>query len=131
MARILIDTQVWLWTRTEPERLNEAVRSRLIDPGQVVLFSMASAIEVAIKYAIGKLPLPEPPRTFMPRRIAEDQLDLLHVELPHTFTLADLPMHHRDPFDRLLIAQAVAERIPIITADPVFGRYDVEVIAAT
>lgn len=129
MATMLIDTQVWLWSRTQPERLGQSVQALLTDPDHTLVFSVVSIVEIGIKYSIGKLQVPSVPAQFIPPRLAEDQLTILNLEARHGLVLAELPLHHRDPFDRMLIAQARCEQIPIITSDPWFDRYDVEVIA--
>jgi PIN domain nuclease of toxin-antitoxin system len=98
------------------------------DGGNELLFSVASSWEIAIKYAVGKLALPEPPPDFVPPRLRRDRISTLHIEHRHALHLASLPMHHRDPFDRILIAQAQLEGVPIITADHRFHRYDVEIL---
>ena len=128
---LLLDTQCWMWWIESPERLGrEALQ--LINAGQNrVYFSVASAWEIASKYALGKLPLPEPPAAFLPPRLARDHFQVLLVALEHTLQVAELPHHHRDPFDRLLIAQSRLEKLPILSADPVFGKYEVEVIPAS
>lgn len=97
------------------------MRSR-IEAGATV--STASLWEIAIKAAIGKLEAPDD----LPRRVEDLGFDLLPVTAEHAWRVRDLPRHHGDPFDRLLIAQAQIERLPIVTADPAFGAYDVEVI---
>jgi PIN domain nuclease of toxin-antitoxin system len=99
-----------------------------VDTGNERVLSAASTWEIAIKYSLGKLELPEPPSQFIPSRMALTLTSSLAVELGHTFHVAALPFHHRDPFDRLLIAQAQLENLPILTADDVFEQYDVEII---
>lgn len=89
---------------------------------------MASAWEIAIKYGLGRLALPEHPRTYLSSRLRTTATTALPVDLDHVHRVADLPPHHRDPFDRLLIAQAQALRLPIVTADAQFLAYDVESI---
>jgi len=127
--KILLDTQVWLWMASAPERLTSS-RSLIDDLGHELLLSAASAWEIAIKQSIGKLKLEEPADRFVPSRSALLRTWPLAIEEGHALRVALLPMHHRDPFDRLLIAQAQLEHLPILTADPVFSRYDVTVIAA-
>ena len=125
--RALLDTHAWLWWISEPERLGGEARAIVADPANDILFSVASSWEIAIKYALGKLPLPEPPAEFVPKRLMRDHLATLHVEHRHALHVAELPKHHRDPFDRLLIAQARLEGIPLLTSDPQLARYDVEI----
>ena len=128
--RILIDTNCWLWMVSEPERLSRPVRRRIVDPGNERVLSAVTAWEIAIKYSIGKLQLPEPPTEFVPNRMALTLTTPLAVQLNHALQASRLPFHHRDPFDRLLIAQAQIEKLPILTADSQFRLYDVEVIPA-
>jgi PIN domain nuclease of toxin-antitoxin system len=125
---ILLDTQCWLWWLVSPERLSPEALARLADAENTLLLSAASSWEIAIKHSLGKLPLPEPLEAFVSSRMARDGIAALPVQHVHALRVATLPLHHRDPFDRLLIAQAQVEGIPIMTADPVFHRYAVEVI---
>ena len=126
---LIIDTHCWLWWLTEPHRLAKEALAVLKNPDNIVLLSSVSSWEIAIKYSLGKLRLPEPPESFVPSRMERDGLASLPVHHSHTLMTASLPYHHRDPFDRLLVAQAIVERIPIMTVDPNIGLYDVEVVA--
>lgn len=128
--RYLLDTQVWIWLQIEPERVSTGTRARLADGAATLLLSAASSWEIAIKYALGKLALPEPPGTYVPSRMRHDGVDALPVSHVHALHVATLPHHHGDPFDRLLIAQAQLEGIPLVTADRQIERYDVEVLPA-
>ncbi|MDN5918829.1 MAG: type II toxin-antitoxin system VapC family toxin [Pseudonocardia sp.] len=128
--RLLLDTQVWLWMVQDPARLSAESRDRLVDPSSTLLLSAASSWEIAIKSATGKLDLPAPARDFVPSRMQRDAVDGLPVTHAHALQVATLPPLHRDPFDRLLVAQAQLERIPIMTADGQIPRYDVEVLPA-
>ncbi|MGQ0733867.1 MAG: type II toxin-antitoxin system VapC family toxin [Acidobacteriota bacterium] len=128
--RVLLDTQCWLWMAAAPERLSARARALLDDADNELLFSSASAWEIAIKHALGRLQLPEPPARYVPSRTTALRTTPLAIEQAHALGAGALPPHHRDPFDRLLIAQAVAERVPIMTTDAVFERYDVRVIDA-
>ena len=124
--RILLDTHVWLWMLVSPDRIGEEPRRALSDRGNELLLSAASSWEIAIKYRLGKLPLPEPPDQFIPPRLTRDGIVPLPVEHHHAVAVAALPDHHRDPFDRLLIAQARLEHLVLFTADRVFQQYPVE-----
>ena len=126
--QILLDTHVWLWTLVAPERIRRSAREAILDRGNALFLSAASAWEIAIKHAIGKLPLPEPPETFVPSRLIRDSIRPLPVAMHHALRVATLPPHHRDPFDRLLIAQARVDRMPVVTRDPIFTRYGVRTI---
>ena len=128
--RVLLDTQVWLWMLVEPERLSKPARHLVEDLSNELLLSAASSWEIAIKWGIGRLPLPEPPSSYVPSRIQSTGVRPLAIEHSHVLLVADLPLHHRDPFDRLLAAQAVSEDVPLLTADPSFGPYGIELIAA-
>lgn len=128
---VLLDTQVWLWMQAAPERLARGARSLIEDAGNTLLFSAASSWEIAIKHAIGRLPLPEPPERYVPERMRTSGVVGLRVEHSHALRVSALEPHHRDPFDRMLVAQAQLERVPLLTADRVFERYDVEVVPAS
>lgn len=128
--RLLLDTHVWLWLRTEPGRLEEPALKLVEDPGTDLYLSAASAWEIAIKYRLGKLPLPRSPAEYVPERMRTSGTLPLAVEHAHAVHVASLPLHHRDPFDRLLVAQAQVERMRLVTADPAFEAYDVEVLKA-
>ena len=128
--RILLDTQCWLWMAAAPDRLSARARALVDTTDHELLVSAASAWEIAIKHALGKLTLPEPPERYVPSRSEALRTVPLAIEHAHALRVASLPPHHRDPFDRLLVAQAQIEDVPILTADPVFARYDVPVIEA-
>jgi PIN domain nuclease of toxin-antitoxin system len=128
--RILLDTQCWLWWIVCPERLGETARGLIADARNSIYLSAASTWEIAIKYGIGKLSLPETPMRFIPARLKRDAITALPVTIAHTLRVADLPLHHRDPFDRMIIAQSSEEDIPVMTADIQFAAYDVERLSA-
>jgi PIN domain nuclease of toxin-antitoxin system len=127
---VLLDTHVWLWLQGEPRRVRREAMEILEDPDVDRLLSVASTWEISIKYALGKLSLPEAPRRHFERRMRLGGVRSLSVEHRHALEVADLPHHHADPFDRMIIAQARVEGLPIVTADPRFAPYDVELIAA-
>jgi PIN domain nuclease of toxin-antitoxin system len=126
-VKALLDTHVWLWMLTDPHRLGE-VRELVQDPEVELLLSAASTWEIAIKYALGRLPLPEPPTSYVPDRIRSTGVTSVAIGLSDTLAVADLPQHHRDPFDRLLVVQARSLGVPIVTADDQLARYDVELL---
>lgn len=128
--RVLLDTHVWLWMALSPERLSADARAIVRDARTDLLLSAASSWEIAIKYALGRLPLPVPPEDYVPDRMRRTGVVALAVSHSHALRVASLPSHHRDPFDRILVAQAQLESLPILTADPFIGRYDVEVVPA-
>ena len=127
--KVLVDTHCWLWLQASPERFSENVRLKLEDSATDVFLSAASAWEIAIKYALGKLPLPAPPHEYVPSRMQISVTTPLPVVHAHALRVAALPMHHRDPFDRLIVAQAQLESIPVLTADDQLRAYDVETIS--
>lgn len=128
--KFIIDTQCWLWWHHSPDRLNASAKRLIADKENLIFFSSASAWEISIKHALGKLALPASPKEFLPERLAEDNFQVLPIELSHSLEVSVLPHHHRDPFDRMLIAQARMENVPILTADPHLGAYPVQVIPA-
>jgi PIN domain nuclease of toxin-antitoxin system len=113
-----------LWWRDDSPRLPARIGEEIHDPDNVILVSTISLWEIAVKRAFGKLQFSED----FERVIAEEVFDLLPVTYAHLRRLADLPLLHRDPFDRLLIAQALAERVPVATADRNFAHYGVETV---
>ena len=125
---LLIDTHCWRWWLTEPGRRRASALSLLNYGATKILLSAASSWEIAIKYSLGKLDLPQHPDEFIRVRLRRDRIEALAIEHSHALQTAGLPYHHRDPFDRLLIAQAMVLDIPIMTADPAFDPYAIEVI---
>ena len=105
--RLLLDTHVFLWYISADPRLPVAFRDAIRDPGNEVFLSVASVWEAVIKYALGKLPLPEPPAGYLPRQREAHQIATLPIEEAGLVHLAGLPPLHRDPFDRILVAQAL------------------------
>lgn len=126
--RALLDTHTFLWSNTDDPRLSRVVRDLIEDGGNEIVLSAVSAFEIAIKYARSRLPLPDPPGLWVTMRLNIQSLSPLPVEIVHALRVAELPLIHNDPFDRLLVAQAQLERLPILTSDPNIARYDVEVI---
>ena len=124
--RVLIDTHVLLWTLREPDRLRSSAKAVLADPAVVAVVSAGVVWEIAIKQGLGKLHAPE---DLMAVLHSTDH-KILPIQAADAWRLRDLPPHHGDPFDRLLIAQAQAENLPILTHDRVFEQYDVQVIRA-
>jgi PIN domain nuclease of toxin-antitoxin system len=127
---ILLDTHVWLWMNGEVERLSGPAREILAAGGQELYLSAASTWEIAIKHAAGKLKLPQAPDRYIPSTLAENAVTPLAIHQAHTWRAAALPPHHRDPFDRMLIAQAQAEGLRLMTADSKLEPYDVPILRA-
>jgi PIN domain nuclease of toxin-antitoxin system len=113
-----------------PERLSQKTRRLLRRRETDVLLSVASIWEAAIKAGLGKLRLPEPIERWVPSRIQLGQTVVLAIETPHALRVATLPPLHRDPFDRMIVAQALVEGLPVLTADPALGDYGIDVITA-
>jgi len=130
MRRFLIDTHCWLWTFLTPERLNEEAAALIGSEMHTVVFSAVSAWEIAIKVALGKLRLPEPADAYVGARVERQGMKPMPIYIHHALRVADLPLHHRDPFDRLLVAQAQAEGLPLMTGDLKIAEYDVDIIWA-
>ena len=128
--RILLDTQAWLWAQVAPERFNPQALELLEDTGVELLLSSASSWEIAIKHALGRLDLPEPPSSYVPTRMESSGTRSLPIRHDHALRVGELPDHHRDPFDRLLVAQAQVERLPILTSDRLLALYEVEIVRA-
>lgn len=126
--RILLDTQVWLWMLMDPDRLSRETRLTVLDPANELLLSAASTWEIAIKHGLGKLHLPGAAAVVIPEMMIATRVTPLPVLHSHTIQVADLPDHHRDPFDRLLVAQAQLEGVPIMTSDAKLAEYDVEIV---
>lgn len=128
--RLLLDTHVFLWATAEPERLNPRTRRLLERRENELLLSAVSAWEIAIKFGLGKLTLPLPPAEYVPSRMALLGLAPLLIDHSHALKVAGLPAHHRDPFDRLLVAQAMLERVALVTADPLLKPYGIKIMWA-
>ncbi len=126
--KYLLDTSVFLWALAAVEKLNPKAQELLSNTREDLFLSAASAWEISIKYAIGRLVLPQPPVECVPMWLREWGIRTLEVTHLHALSVSDLPLHHQDPFDRMLIAQARMERLVLMTADPVFGHYAVETL---
>ena len=125
--RYLLDTHTWLWMVTAPARLGTA-REVIEDRTNDLVLSAVSSWEIAIKAGSGRLPLPVAVERFVPDRMQATGVIGLSIEHAHTVQVANLPVHHKDPFDRMLVAQAQVEDLAILTADPVFDAYECEVV---
>ncbi len=123
--RLLLDTHAFLWFLLNDPRLSTTARALIADPNNGIEVSPATYWEIAIKISLGKYVLPEPFQEFMEREIAANQFRILPIEPRHVTPLTTLPFHHRDPFDRLLVAQAMVEQIPLVSNDPALDAYPV------
>lgn len=125
--RLLLDTHAWLWMIAERERFSAETTALLEDSANNLLLSAVSSWEIAIKYSLGKLSLPSPPAKYIPAQIEETGVTPLAIEHSHALRVAALPAHHRDPFDRLLVAQAELEGATVLTADRQFAPYGIPI----
>lgn len=123
--KLLLDTQAFLWFLLDDERLSIPARNA-IEQAEILFLSPASHWEIAIKIALGKYALPEPFAQFMARELAVNDITILPIEISHTAHLTSLQFHHRDPFDRLIITQALAEELPVVSIDSQFDAYGVK-----
>lgn len=126
--RFLLDTHIFLWFIAGSERLRDPARALLVDAENEALLSVASLWEIAIKVNLGKLTLERPFEKLIPEQLSVTEIDRLPIRMEHLVTLLKLPLHHRDPFDRLIIAQALTEGLPVLSSDPEFRKYPVQVI---
>lgn len=124
--RLLLDTHAFLWFITADPKLSATAEQAIRDPANTPLLSIASVWEIAIKVNQGRLPIPQPLEQFIPRQLQTNRISILPIDLHHTYEIARMPLHHRDPFDRLLISQALAEGIPLVSTDSAFDAYPVK-----
>ncbi len=125
-GRYLLDTHTFLWMSSAPARLGPLARERIEAPAGELYLSVASVWEMAIKRSLGKLELPEALPAFLEEQLAATRTNLLAVRSEHALRVETLPWHHRDPFDRLLVAQAQFENLVLLSRDPSFDAYPVE-----
>lgn len=123
--KFLLDTHTFLWWITDDSQLSSAAFDVIRDGNNVLFWSAASSWEVAIKHTLGRLPLPEPPEIFIPKEIEKNRIESLQINHHHAFHAGQLPSYHKDPFDRMLIAQAQTESLVLLSCDSVFNQYGV------
>ncbi|MDF5728637.1 MAG: type II toxin-antitoxin system VapC family toxin [Rhizonema sp. PD38] len=128
--KLLLDTQCLLWWFAQPERLNSETIAQIDNETNELWLSVASVWEMGIKIAIGKLPLPEPLDSYISSRMMQLGAKSLSITASHAVQASALPLHHRDPFDRMLIAQAQMEEMMLVSADSIFRQYDVSILWA-
>jgi PIN domain nuclease of toxin-antitoxin system len=121
--RVLLDTHSLLWLVTDDRRLSDTARNIFLNGENELLCSAVVGFEIGVKHSLGRLEVAEPPRTFVENRIRNNALMPFPITMAHAVRVADLPFHHRDPFDRLLIAQALEEDIPVLSADEILSAY--------
>lgn len=126
--QILLDTHAFLWWIEDDLRLSAVARATIEDGANDVFFSAASGWEIAIKSQIGKLRLPENLEQFVSEHVYRNNFTVLPIQLSHTLSVHSLPLLHRDPFDRILVAQSMIEKMPLLTVDPQISQYEAETI---
>lgn len=126
--RLLLDTHTFLWFIGGDERISDKAKEAITDLENEVFLSVASLWEIAIKINIGKLKLPRPFGELIPEQLMQNEVTILRIELSHMARYVDLPLHHRDPFDRLIIVQAQMEEMPLVSKDDTFESYDVSLL---
>ena len=123
--RLLLDTHAFLWFILDEPQLSATAKALIADPSNQIDVSPATYWEIAIKIRLEKYVLPGPFQEFMEREIAVNRFNILHVEPRHVAPLTTLPFHHKDPFDRLLVAQAMVEQIPLVSNDSILDAYPI------
>ena len=122
--KILLDTHIFLWMLTSPERLNDKRRYELETPANEVFLSAMSIAELMIKHTIGKILV-----EFDPLEMAKEmRIEILSFSGDHAMLLGKMPLHHKDPFDRMIIAQAIVNRLPLMSDDPKFSAYNCKIV---
>lgn len=122
---LMLDTHAFLWFIAGDSNLSQAARSAIEDVNNVRYVSIASLWEIAIKISIGKFILDEPFEVLIPEQLAKNRIELLNISVAHTARIASMPFHHRDPFDRLIAAQAKIEQLTLVSVDAAFDAYGV------
>ncbi|MBZ5572030.1 MAG: type II toxin-antitoxin system VapC family toxin [Acidobacteriia bacterium] len=125
--KALLDTHTFLWAIANDPKLSRRAQQLFIGPSDLS-FSVASIWEIVTKSQTGRLDLPKPVGPYVVKKLAENRIGVLPLGLDHVLRLESLSLHHRDPFDRILIAQSLEEGLPLVTADPLFDRYPIQVI---
>jgi len=128
VGRLLLDTHTFLWWIDDAPELSETARQAISNADNECFISVASCWEMAIKSSLGKLSLSKPVDRFVLEQITENGFLMLNIELRHAAKVESLPFHHRDPFDRLLIGQAISDKLTLVTADRMFSHYEIPLI---
>ena len=124
--KLLLDTHAFLWSAADDPRLTEPARAALLDPASTLHLSVASVWEMAIKISLGKLRMPGRWTDLVRREMTANDILWLPIEIDHCSAVSSLPFHHRDPFDRLLAAQSLVDRLVLVSRDPAFDAYGVQ-----
>jgi PIN domain nuclease of toxin-antitoxin system len=123
--KVLLDTCAFLWLVTDNPQASELAKEIFLNDENELFLSAVTGFEIAVKYSLGKLHLTEPPKEFIANRIQANALIELPVSMIHALALQNMPLHHKDPFDRLLVAQAMVNQIPLLSADQQLSAYDI------
>ena len=126
--KVLLDTHVFLWAISEDPRLSSSARKIFTAADSENLLSVASVWEILVKAEAGRLPFPRPASSYLRTQLRKTSTAVLPILLSHVLRLESLPLHHRDPFDRIILAQALEEEIPVVSADSKFHLYPIEVL---
>ena len=124
--KYLLDTHTLLWIVTNDPRLSKKAKNAYLNSENLICFSIASLWEMAIKISLKKLSIEEPLSEFIQNQIKANDIKFLNIEVPHILALENLAYHHRDPFDRLIIAQSIHEEITILSSDKIFDLYPIK-----
>jgi PIN domain nuclease of toxin-antitoxin system len=127
-VRVLLDTHAFLWWISDDRRLSDRAKEIIGDGSNELYFSAASGWEISIKAGLGRLEVPEDLEPFIADQLSRNAIQALPIYLRHALHTRTLPDHHRDPFDRILVSQAVLEELPLLSADPLVSSYPVEVV---
>ncbi len=127
-VNFLLDAHTFLWAITDDKRLSTTAREVFTRASNELLLSSASVWEILIKVQIGKLQVPLPTGNYLKRHLTANNIQVLPIRLEHVLRLEQLPLHHRDPFDRILVAQSLEEKMPIVSCDLLFKKYPVKVV---
>jgi len=126
--RVLLDTHTFLWWIIDDPQMSSRVRDIISNSSNELFLSAASCWEIAIKAKIGRIKLPDRPHIFVSEQMALNTIQGLPIQISHALHVFNLPHHHRDPFDRIIIAQAQLEKLPILTSDSLISKYKVKII---
>jgi PIN domain nuclease of toxin-antitoxin system len=126
--RYLLDTHTFLWWIADSHLLSDRVLDIIKDGANTLYLSAASGWEIAIKANLGRLQLPDEPEKVIPEQMSLNTVVGLPIQMSHALHVHSLPIHHRDPFDRMLVAQSQVEELPILTSDPQIAKYEVDVV---
>jgi len=126
--RLILDTHVFLWWIVDSPQLSSRVRDVMRNPANELFLSVASAWEIAIKVNLGRLRLPDRPDRFIPGQLMKNVIEPLPVEMGHALYVSRLPAIHRDPFDRIIIAQSILEKMPVVTRDTDIAKYKIKTV---